>query len=76
MDVHELIASLSALGVRLSREGDGIRVAPRSALTDEARGLIRAHKAELLAALPDPEAEARRKQELAMLTEWHGGTVH
>lgn len=55
MGAPDLLARLSALGVRLSREGDGIRVAPRSALTDEARTLIREHKAELLAALAEPE---------------------
>jgi hypothetical protein len=55
MGALDLIARLSALGLRLTREGDGIRVAPRSALTDEARDLIRSHKAELLAALADPE---------------------
>lgn len=51
MGAPDLLARLSALGVRLSREGDGIRVAPRSALTDEARTLIREHKAELLTIL-------------------------
>lgn len=78
MRAPDLLARLSALGVRLSREGDGIRVAPRSALTDEARTLIREHKAELLAALPadagdDPlphaAAEARRQRVLAKLAE-------
>jgi hypothetical protein len=53
-----LLAHLSALGVRLTREGDAIRAAPRTALTDEARTLIRAHKAELLAALFNPTDKA------------------
>lgn len=61
MGAPDLIARLSALGVRLSREGDGIRVAPRSALTDEARTLIREHKAELLAALPTPQQPTDRR---------------
>lgn len=81
MGAPDLIARLSALGLRLAREGDGIRVAPRAALTDEARTLIREHKAELLAALPadagndplpDAEAEARRQRVLAMLAERPG----
>jgi len=76
MGAPDLLALLSALGVRLTREGDAIRATPRVALTDEARTLIRAHKAELLAALPtaggddlmpDPTAEARRQRVLAML---------
>lgn len=72
MGAPDLLARLSALGVRLSREGEAIRAAPRSALTDEARELIRAYKAELLAALKpdsltDPPAEVRRRRVLAML---------
>ena len=66
MGAQEIFAHLSALGFRLSREGDGIRVTPRSALTDEVRALIREHKAELLAAL-DPAAENRRQRALARL---------
>jgi hypothetical protein len=76
MGAPDLLARLAALGVRLSREGERIRVAPRSALTDEARDLIREHKAELLAALADTDrtlpgaaAEARRQRVLAMLAE-------
>jgi hypothetical protein len=63
--------------VRLTREGEAIRAAPRSALTDEARSLIRAHKAELLAALTlgscdhllDAAVEARRQRALEMLAD-------
>lgn len=76
MGAPDVLARLSALGVQLSREGEAIRAAPRSALTDQARDLIRAHKAELLAALanegdrlPDPVAEARRQRVVAMLRE-------
>jgi hypothetical protein len=77
----DVLARLSALGVWLTREGEAIRAAPRSALTDEARSLIRAHKGELLAALgdkgegdvlPDPAAEARRQRVLAMLADRPG----
>jgi hypothetical protein len=81
MGTPDVLAHLSRLGVRLMREGDALVAGPRSALTDEARGLIRAHKAELLAALPsdggddplpDPAAEARRQRVLAMLAERPG----
>lgn len=53
MGAPDVLAHLSALGLRLTREGEAIRAAPRSALTDEARALLRAHKAEILAVLPD-----------------------
>ncbi len=78
MGAPDVLAHLSALGVRLSRDRDALIAGPRSALTDEARAMIRAHKAELLAALDapaDPAAEARRLRLLAMLAEWPGGTI-
>lgn len=55
MGAPDVLARLSALGVRLTREGEAIRAAPRSALTDEARSLIQTYKGELLAALVEPE---------------------
>ncbi len=58
MGAPDVLSHLSALGVRLSRDRDALIAAPRSALTDEARALIRAHKAELLAALAEPEVFA------------------
>lgn len=77
MGAPDVLARLTALGVRLTREGEVIRAAPRSALTDEARALIRAHKSEILAALaaaplPDPAMEARRQRVLDMLAERPG----
>lgn len=51
MGAPDILATLAGTGLRLSRDGTGIRVTPRSALTDEARRLILAHKAELLATL-------------------------
>jgi hypothetical protein len=77
MGAPDILARLSALGVRLWREGDSLVAEPRSALTDDLRALIRAHKAELLEALagdalPDPAAEARRQRVLAMLAERPG----
>lgn len=77
MGAPDVLSRLSALGVRLTREGEAIRAAPKSALTDEARALIREHKSEILAALaaaplPDLAAEARRQRVLAMLAERPG----
>jgi len=76
MGAPDLLARLSALGVRLSREGEAIRAAPRTALTAEARTLILANRTELLAALanegdplPDPAAKARRQRVLAKLAD-------
>ena len=58
MGAADLLAQLSALGVRVALEGgDAIRVSPRSALTDETRQLIRAHKPELLASLRQSQPE-------------------
>lgn len=66
MGAPDLLTHLSTLGIRLTPDGDLIRAAPRSALTDETRKLIREHKAELLAVLvnplPDPGTEARRQR--------------
>ena len=66
MGAPDLLAQLSALGVRLRREGQSLVAKPRSALTDTARAMIRKHKAELLAVL-DPAAENRRQRALAKL---------
>jgi hypothetical protein len=52
MGAPDVLEHLSALGVRLRRDGDALIAEPRSALTDDARAMIRAHKAELLRALP------------------------
>jgi len=76
MGASDLLARLSALGLRITREGTVLRAAPKSALTDEARAIIRANKAELLAALciepiddspSEPAEEARRQHVLDML---------
>ena len=71
MGAPDVLAQLSALGVTLSREGDALIARPRSALTDQARDMIRAHKQELLAALGSTgdAAEARRQWAIAMLAE-------
>ncbi len=53
MGALDVLTRLSELGVRLTRSGEAILAAPRSALTDEARALIRAHKPALLAVLSE-----------------------
>jgi hypothetical protein len=75
MGAPDVLARLAAVGVRLRREADRIIATPKDAITDEARALIRAHKAELLDALDalaDPAAEARRQRVRAMLAERPG----
>jgi len=57
--IHPVLVRLSALGLRVSADGSQLRVAPRSAINDEVRQLVRIHKDELLTAL---EAEARLRQ--------------
>lgn len=54
MGAPDVLAQLSALGVTLTRDGDSLVARPRSALTDEARAMIRAHKTALLEALARP----------------------
>lgn len=45
------VARLRSAGLRLTAQGDTLLVEPRSALTDELRALIKAHKTEILEAL-------------------------
>ena len=74
MGAPEVLTQLTALGVRLHRKGEALVAEPRSALTDAARAMIRAHKADLLAVLGEgplsnPAAEARRQRVVEMLDE-------
>lgn len=67
-----VLAKLESAGIRLRLEAGQIVASPKSAVTNELRGLVRAHKAELLDflaknELPDPKAEARRQRVLALL---------
>src|SRR5262245_35831488 len=55
-----LVGELAARGIRLSVNGEAIRVEPASALTDEARQAIRDHKADLLVLLSQPPAATDR----------------
>lgn len=57
----ELLASLRAAGLRLSLEHTGrMLVQPASALTDELRQSIRAHRAELVGLLASEWGDDRR----------------
>jgi hypothetical protein len=59
MTVAVLLEEIRAAGLRLDPAPDGLRVSPKGRLTDELRLKIRAHKAELLAALgPQPDDRA------------------
>ncbi|MDD4887492.1 MAG: hypothetical protein PHO64_11315 [Thiomonas sp.] len=49
-----LLEEIRAAGLTLDPAPDGLRVSPKGRLTDELRQKIRAHKAELLAALSPP----------------------
>ena len=46
-----LLTELAQAGLTLEADGDRLVVAPRGRLTDEIRATIRAHKADLLAAM-------------------------
>ena len=76
MGAPDLLHALQGQGLRVWAKGDRLLVAPKERITDETRALIRAHKAELLAALSDPlpdaAAEARRQRVLAILAEKPG----
>jgi hypothetical protein len=64
MGAPDVLARLSARGVRLERDGAALVATPKAALTDELRALIRQHKPELLQALSgdsgDKEGEIRQ----------------
>lgn len=54
----EILATVTAAGIRLRAEGDRLVASPRECLTDELRSLIRGHRAELLATLSPAPAHA------------------
>ena len=51
MSAAELLLDLGRLGIRLEAHGERLRYFPRSALTPDLLGRLKAHKAELLALL-------------------------
>ncbi len=55
MGAPDLLHALQGQGLTVWAKGDCLLVAPKARITDETRKLIRAHKAELLAALAEPE---------------------
>jgi hypothetical protein len=55
MGAPDLLRSLQALGLTFTADGDRLLVEPRECITDNARSLIRAHKAELLILLGGKE---------------------
>lgn len=72
MTALAIIETLRGAGLRLSlTDKSGVKVTPASRLTDELRGLIRAHKAELagwLATANDAEPTDWRTLDRAYLT--------
>lgn len=61
MTPDTILVELKSKGLRLARDGDDLIVTPKSALTDDLRALIRAHKAELLEAVGKPEPSPEDK---------------
>jgi TubC N-terminal docking domain len=72
MGAPDILARLSAAGVRLELDGSDLLARPRAALTDELRGLIKAHKPELLAALSSSAGltQAEREKLLQLAARW------
>jgi hypothetical protein len=62
MSAPAIIAQLKAAGVRISRRGDNLLAEPRAAVTAPLLTLIRAHKPELLATLPDTRSTDQDEQ--------------
>ena len=56
-----MLAELRAVGLRFTADGDRLVVELRSALTDELRATIRAHKETLLRELADEVRERRQR---------------
>lgn len=54
MGARDLLAELACLGVTVTADGERLIIQPASKLTDELRAALRAHKAELLAAVSAP----------------------
>ena len=52
-----LLQDLTAVGVEVSTHGDRLRYSPRAAASPDLVGRLRAHKAELLAALNEPSGD-------------------
>jgi protein-disulfide isomerase-like protein with CxxC motif len=59
----DLVTKLRAAGITLSLDGGNLVATPKAAITDELRSLIRAHKADILAALAQEQAAAQDLRE-------------
>ncbi|MBM3565418.1 MAG: hypothetical protein FJX42_04810 [Alphaproteobacteria bacterium] len=63
---HPLLAELESEGLRLRASGNAVIVTPPRLLTDKRRETIRAHKAELLAALRQDRQPSQDRQLLEL----------
>jgi len=63
MTAGAILARLKAAGLHLRAEGGNLAASPKSALTDDLRALMRAHKAELLQALQPAPAVPTEPQD-------------
>lgn len=74
MNAEQIITTLTAHGIRLTRDATGaLRAGPASAVTPELAALIRDHRAALLAALappPDPASVLEFYEERAAIFEY------
>jgi len=74
-----LLKEIRAAGLTLDPAPDGLRVTPKRRLTDDLRQKIRAHKAEILAALQQPANDAHNldeaQSERAAIRE-HDAAIH
>lgn len=66
MSAAEIVADLARRGIRLEADGERLRYFPRSALTPDLLDRLKAHKAELLAAI-------ERFEERAAIREFDAG---
>lgn len=57
MNPNQLLAKFAKLGITLWAAGDKLRYRPKAAMTDELAGLLRKHKAEILAALSSEQVQ-------------------
>ncbi|MHB1666767.1 MAG: TubC N-terminal docking domain-related protein [Thiomonas sp.] len=77
MNAMTLIRELKAAGLTLDPAPDGLHVTPKTRITPELREHIRAHKAEILAALQQPANDANdldeAQAERAAIREHDGG---
>lgn len=64
MEARRVLNTLDAAGITVVEDGGRLVASPSSALTDELRELIRAHKAALLELVTVPQGVSRRLAEM------------